>query len=741
MSKVSLKTANRNKKATFDVSSTHITTLDVGQLRPTYILPMYAGEDISVNYGQFSRLSPLVAPTFGSFRLKSYAFFVPHRIVFDKYEDFRSGSADVTTFKRPPRISQGAILGLFQKNSMPLFTGNYFSLPDSGQLPQPGYRTAVAMFIARLSVSNFPKLVVPSFAKQKDYVYFICRSVSSALQTEFIAVDLKSLGYDYPNQFYSLDDALLALNKLGIELSSYHYSQTGLSFKSEYEDVLSPSVDYTLEDPRFYSAPDYISAYTPDRSTPVKFSSLNVVVSSASSVTIDSPNEVNCSMYRPRVLTSQGRWLYNIFTSLGYGINFVSNIASQYYNAIPLYSFCRVLFDYVYPSQWVQQQGFGGMFGDPKDIVSVDDFDDIVSLLLVSYDKDFYTQLWTEFNSPAKGMTRPVTPSTSSDIGSVLDEQTSGSSQYVGGQDGKASLISFSGSSNTPLSSLSGYGLRLLQAMSDFFERNSVGGGRFREWMKSHFGFVTSEQQSHYSIFLKSWSDEIQISDVTNTSAGDTNVLGEQAGRGIGRSSGSLKFSASEDGYFIVLSMVVPIIGYYQGAKPWTRVLSSPEQLYLAEFDSMGNAPVPFSELFADFKDPDSYRSALSSGYSYDGVFGFAPRYNEYKHGFDFLTGDFRFDSRNTGLDSYHTMRVLPSPSKETPLVLDAEFLRVDNQYNRIFAADPRDGDGSSLYDKIFTIFQFNVKAHRHMLTISESLPLFDKQGRETTVSMGGNSI
>lgn len=662
MAKVNISTASRNKKASFDLSSTHITTLDVGQLRPTYITPLYAGEDIDLKYGQFSRLSPLVAPTFGSFRLKSYAFFCPSRLVFKEYDSFRSGSSDATMFKKPPYITNSQIVACLEK-----YSGTLMFREDS--------TSTISVYVV--------------YSPQKSKFYLAVQPAGP-----YVAMTQTELGR--ANGFGSIESVM-------------DYVKTNSKFF--YSTNFNSKVD------ALYSDYDFITLHE-----------------RGADMGLGNEGLVGCLVSRPMVMSQQARWLYNIFLSLGYGVNFgwiwnddKSTFGDTKFNALPLLSFCRLLYDYIYPSQWVEQQGFGKLFENGEDIIE-DKMQTLIDMLLVTYDKDFYTQLWTDFNSPAPGL-RQV----SSQVPGIDDDQV------VSSYKDATSLDAAKG--DTALQNLTSQGLRLLQSISDYITRRNIGGSRFREWMKSHFGFVTKEQQSHYSTFLKSWSDEIQISDVTATSADATSVLGEQAGKGIGRSSGSLKFTADQDGYFIILSMVVPIVGYFQGRKPWTLALDTPEDLYNPEFDSLGNQPVRNDELYCEFLDPFNYDQARQGGFSDNGIFGFAPRYNEYKRGFDYLTGDFRFHSRNLGLDAYHTMRVLPMPTKANPLVLDAEFLRVDNQYNRIFAQDPKEDNGASQYDKIFTIFQFNVTAHRHMLTISESIPLFDKQGRDTTVTMNGNSI
>lgn len=71
----------RNK---FDLSRTHLTTMDFGQIVPLFVEETIPGDKFSVKGDYFSRMAPLVKPTYGKFSFKTVSAFVPyHQIAVD----------------------------------------------------------------------------------------------------------------------------------------------------------------------------------------------------------------------------------------------------------------------------------------------------------------------------------------------------------------------------------------------------------------------------------------------------------------------------------------------------------------------------------------------------------------------------------------------------------------------------------------------------------------------------------
>lgn len=68
----------------FDLSRTHLTTMDFGQIVPLFVEETVPGDKFNVSGEYFSRMAPLVKPTYGKFSFKTVSAFVPyHQIAVD----------------------------------------------------------------------------------------------------------------------------------------------------------------------------------------------------------------------------------------------------------------------------------------------------------------------------------------------------------------------------------------------------------------------------------------------------------------------------------------------------------------------------------------------------------------------------------------------------------------------------------------------------------------------------------
>ena len=429
------------------------------------------------------------------------------------------------------------------------------------------------------------------------------------------------------------------------------------------------------------------------------------------------------------LLTEKGRWLYQILLGLGFSINWSMQDTTKL-ELRPVLAFMRCCYDWLYPSRWVMNLGIGGIFThdswDEGDIQII--FQALLDLLFVPYMQDNFNSAWVTFNSPSGNLESDIAGQSAYNPANGMHQVAYGTSS-IG--------IKNAGSENT----LTAYGLRLMQAFSDIITRDNLAGSRFLERVKAAKGYVTQEQKHSYSEFLKSFGHSINLMDVTATTGNENQLLGEQAAKGYVNGDDKFVFEAKEHCYIIFITQVMPSIGYYQGRKPWTIYKDSRFKYYREELDSVGFEPLRNDQLFAEFLHTNGVWSEyIANGGKPDGIFGFQPRYNEYKHGYDFMTGDFRLRSRAIGAPSYHTMRMLPQPRANTPLANNADFLRVDDQYKRIFAVDPTNPAGAK-YDHFIGYFSFNLKKSSHKLSVSESIPMFNKSGREVTTSYEGTQL
>ena len=80
-----------NKRNVFNLSHEHKLTCDMGMLVPIMLEEVVPGDSFRVNTDIVVRLAPLLAPIMHRVDVFTHFFFVPNRLVFDKWEDFITG--------------------------------------------------------------------------------------------------------------------------------------------------------------------------------------------------------------------------------------------------------------------------------------------------------------------------------------------------------------------------------------------------------------------------------------------------------------------------------------------------------------------------------------------------------------------------------------------------------------------------------------------------------------------------
>lgn len=174
--------------------------------------------------------------------------------------------------------------------------------------------------------------------------------------------------------------------------------------------------------------------------------------------------------------------------------------------------------------------------------------------------------------------------------------------------------------------------LRTANRLQQFLENMMRGGHRYIETILSHFGVRGKDATLQRPQFLGGGMQPVQISEVAQTSSSDdTSPQGNLAGRAIsiGADNG-VRFHADEHGWIIGILSVMPRTGYFQGLH---RKFSRFDRLdyFWPEFANLGEQAVLNKEVYNDITDGRN-----------DEVFGYIPRYAEYKYHNDEVHGDFK---------------------------------------------------------------------------------------------------
>lgn len=236
--------------------------------------------------------------------------------------------------------------------------------------------------------------------------------------------------------------------------------------------------------------------------------------------------------------------------------------------------------------------------------------------------------------------------------------------------------------------------LRRAFRLQEWLEKNARAGTRYVESLLAHFGVKSSDARLNRPEYITGTKSPVVISEVLNTtgqvdSDEGAAVLpqGNMAGHGISVTTGKYgKYFCEEHGYIIGVMSVMPLPAYQDGV-PKHFLRSDRFDFFWPEFANIGEQEILNKELYFEHDEPDA-------------VFGYVPRYAEYKYTPSRVCGDFR-----NNLAHWHLGRMLGgSPT------LSQQFIECTPQQNdRIFAV--QDSEYSKLYCQVLN----KVKAVRPM--------------------------
>lgn len=441
-------------------------------------------------------------------------------------------------------------------------------------------------------------------------------------------------------------------------------------------------------------------------------------------------------------LTKKGRWALKLFQSLGY--QFIPEFDNQSdeqslrYSALPLLAVAKVYADWYYPSMYASSPDFAeleAIFNRDNgnlDISLQDIFLILGFLSNVNYDSDYFTSAWLNPQSPNLGTFSDVTiPDITArvELGTTISEE-------VSNEDTTQGTATIQNTSATGIKNISQYAIDALKSLTDYLKRHQLVGGRALDRYLSRFGVKLSDEILKRSTYIGTSEQYIQFGDVmSQTDTYDTETdtgasLGAYAGKGIGYNEGNFTYNNEKEyGMVIIISTIVPKIGYYQGIDR-TVMHTTRLDFWTPEFDNLGVQAVSRAELYVPDTN-DSLVQRLEPVNYWNSVFGFVPRYAEYKIGKDRLTGDFRVNSINVGMDSWHTFRVL-NPSALN-LTNNEEFVSGNDasQYSRIF------NNFDDEYDKFIVIHNFNVKSNAPFMSYWDTYE-FESKGQDVVTQANG---
>lgn len=204
--------------------------------------------------------------------------------------------------------------------------------------------------------------------------------------------------------------------------------------------------------------------------------------------------------------------------------------------------------------------------------------------------------------------------------------------------------------------------LRLAFQTQKFLERNARSGARYTEFLRAHWGVFPRDDRLQRPEYVGGARMPLVVSEVLQTSSTDSiSPQGNLAGHGMALDRGRLgSYFAQEFGVLIVLMSIMPRPVYQQGIdREWLGETRYDE--LLPEFVNLSEQPVYNAEIYASGTEAHNR-----------GVFGFNPRFDEYRVGRNRVVGLMRSGVQNS-LAFWHLGRYFANAP-----ALNAEFLQCD---------------------------------------------------------------
>lgn len=255
-------------------------------------------------------------------------------------------------------------------------------------------------------------------------------------------------------------------------------------------------------------------------------------------------------------------------------------------------------------------------------------------------------------------------------------------------------------------------GIRAMFALEKLMRlTRRAGGFDYISQTLAHYGFEPPRGRGDKVEFVGGTANNINISEVVSTADTAKGFTGQIYGRGIGSidEKGNTEFTAKEHGVLMCIASIVPDSDYSaEGLNSFNSKLQRGDY-FQPEFQDLGLQPVfnyeLYNRIYADNM-PENLRINK-------GVFGFAPRYAEYKSAFDKLHGEFR-NGRNMSMWSS------VSNVTDTNQGVARNSLKINpGVFNRIFA-EVYNGHEST--DQFLTSAQFECKIIRPMSVTGQNL-------------------
>lgn len=178
---------------------------------------------------------------------------------------------------------------------------------------------------------------------------------------------------------------------------------------------------------------------------------------------------------------------------------------------------------------------------------------------------------------------------------------------------------------------LNALSMKRMETLQRFAEICSLNKDDYKHQMQAHFGVDIPDLNSDYCTYLGGKSNPINISEVEQTTPGNStagDALGELGARGLSYgSAGHIDYTAKEHGYLMVIYHIQPHVDFVgKFIDPQLRRYDRYDFM-IPEFDDLGFEPVRLCDCF----NPFDLSSSTNKYFNPMRILGWLPRYWSYK--------------------------------------------------------------------------------------------------------------
>ena len=143
----------RPQHNTFDLSHSRKFSMSIGKITPISVMEAVPGDSFNIKTTQLVRFAPLIAPIMHEASVYCHFFFVPNRILWDKWEEYITGGEDAADPSYVPPVFPYYEFGT-GNSVVNGDLGDYLGLPTGTDVKYSGTKVSPLPFMAYNKIYN-----------------------------------------------------------------------------------------------------------------------------------------------------------------------------------------------------------------------------------------------------------------------------------------------------------------------------------------------------------------------------------------------------------------------------------------------------------------------------------------------------------------------------------------------------------------------------------------------------------